>query len=58
MAVAASLLTTIYHMLRRGTVYTDLGSSHFDRLDKTRAVKRLIRRLEHLGYQVQLQPAG
>jgi transposase len=31
MAVAASILTAIYHMLKDGTMYQDLGSKHFDR---------------------------
>jgi len=29
-AVAASILTAIYHMLRDGTGYQDLGADHFD----------------------------
>jgi hypothetical protein len=29
MAVAASILTAIYHMLKDGTLYQDLGSNHF-----------------------------
>jgi transposase len=31
MAVVASMLTAIYHMLKEGTTYQDLGSNHFDR---------------------------
>jgi hypothetical protein len=31
MAVAASILTAIYHMLKDGTMYQDLGRKHFDR---------------------------
>ena len=31
MAVAASILTAIYHMLKDGTMYKDLGRDHFDR---------------------------
>ena len=31
MAVAASILTAIYHMLKDGTMYQDLGCNHFDR---------------------------
>ena len=31
MAVAASLLIAIYHMLKDGTMYQDLGPQHFDR---------------------------
>ena len=30
-AVAASILTAIYHMLKDGTMYRDLGPNHFDR---------------------------
>jgi len=29
-AVAASILTAIYHMLKNGTLYQDLGTSYFD----------------------------
>jgi hypothetical protein len=31
MAVVASILTAIYHMLKDGTMYKDLGRDHFDR---------------------------
>jgi transposase len=31
MAVVASILTAIYHMLKDGTMYKDLGRNHFDR---------------------------
>jgi transposase len=33
-AVAASILTAIYHMLKDGTMYQDLGPNHFHRRDK------------------------
>ncbi len=33
-AVAASLLTAIYHMLKNGADYQDLGADHFDRRAK------------------------
>ena len=29
-AVAASILTAAYHMLKNGTLYEDLGADHFD----------------------------
>jgi transposase len=57
-AVAASMLTAAYHMLRDGTEFQDLGPDHFDRLDRTRAAKRLTRRLEQLGFTVELRPAA
>jgi transposase len=55
-AVAASILTAIYHMLKDGTMYKDLGSHHFDRRTKDRQKNRLIKRLADLGYAVQLAP--
>ena len=55
-AVAASILTAIYHMLKNGTCYQDLGPDHFDRRAKTTKTKRLVARLQNLGYAVQITP--
>ncbi|HZC94516.1 MAG TPA: IS110 family transposase [Bradyrhizobium sp.] len=55
-AVAAALLTAIYHMLKDGTAHHDLGADHFDRRPPQVRVKQLVARLAKLGYQVQLQP--
>jgi transposase len=57
-AVAASMLTAAYHMLRDGTAFHDLGADHFDRHDRDQTAKRLTRKLEHLGYIVELRPAA
>jgi len=54
--VAASILTAIYHMLKDGTMYQDLGPNHFDRRDNERQKRRLVQRLAHLGYVVELVP--
>jgi transposase len=54
-AVAASMLTAIYHMLRDGTQHQDLGIDHFDRRPVEIKAKRLVAQLAKLGYQVQLQ---
>lgn len=48
-AFAASNLTAIYHMLKNGTCYQDLGPDHFDRCAKTTKTKRLVARLQNLG---------
>ncbi|HKU38705.1 MAG TPA: IS110 family transposase [Polyangiales bacterium] len=56
-AVAASILNAIYYLLKRGTEYCDLGPTHFDRRDRQRITRRLQRRLEELGYAVQLTPS-
>ena len=55
-AVAASLLTTIYHMLKDGTEYQDLGADHFDRRSKQTKTNRLVNQLARLGYDVQIRP--
>jgi len=56
MAVAASILTAIYHMLKDGTLYQDLGSNHFQSRSKGQQTKRLVKRLADLGYDVALTP--
>ena len=52
MAVAASILTASYHMLKNGVDYHDLGSNHFSGADKTKSVNRLLRKIENLGFEV------
>ena len=56
-AVAASMLTAAWHMLRDGTKWHDLGAAHFDRADAAKTANRLIRRLQQIGYIVQATPA-
>jgi transposase len=55
-AVAASILTTAYHMLKSGALYEDLGPDHFDKRGKGRQVDRLINRLQNLGFTVEITP--
>jgi len=55
-AVAASMLTAAWHMLRDGTEWSDLGATHFDRTDAVKTANRLIRRLQQMGYVVQATP--
>jgi transposase len=56
MAVAASILTAIYHMLKDGTMYQDVGCNHFDRRSTDQQKKRLVKRLAELGYAVEIKP--
>lgn len=56
MAVAASILTAIDHMLKDGTMYKDLGRNHFDRSSTDQQKKRLVKRLADLGYTVEIKP--
>jgi transposase len=53
-AVAASMLTATYYILRDGVEYRELGGQYFERLDRTQVTQRLVKRLRDLGYDVQL----
>jgi transposase len=57
-AVAASILTAAYHMLRNNSTYHDLGPNHFLSRDSTRIAHRLASRIRALGYQVQIEKAA
>ena len=57
-AVAHALLVTGYMLLWSGKTFADLGEDYFDRLDRDRLTKRLVKRLEKLGHQVSLQSAA
>lgn len=57
-AIAASILTTVYHMLRDGTCYHDLGPQHFARRDPARTVRKLADRIRGLGYHVEIRSAA
>lgn len=54
-AVGHSILVIIYHLLRDGGAYQDLGGNYFDERDRQVVQKQLVRRLERMGYQVELQ---
>lgn len=58
LAVAASMLTAAYHMLKNGIEHRDLGAQHFTRRDRSKAILRLVRRLNDLGCEVQLTQAA
>jgi transposase len=55
-AVAASILTAIYHMLKSGLPHRDLGANYFDRRSPEAKAKRLVAQLARLGFGAQLQP--
>lgn len=58
-AVAASLLTTIYHLIRDGDEYRDLGGDHFERLtSKERLISYHLNRLRKLGHPMPATPAA
>jgi transposase len=57
-AVARTILVIAYHMLRDGTEYVDLGADYFDRRNEQRVQRHLVKRLEHLGFKVSLEPVS
>ena len=57
-AVAASILTAVYHILKNGTEHHDLGAAYFDRRPVELKASRLVARLKKLGFTVQLQPSA
>jgi hypothetical protein len=57
-AVAASILTAAYHILKDGAFYADLGPDHFVRRDKAKVLNRLVRRIKDLGYDIEIKAAA
>lgn len=57
-AVAHSLLTIVYQMLKKHTTYQDLGPDFLDRLKPEQLTRYLVKRLEKLGHTVILNPAA
>jgi transposase len=54
-AVAHSMVVNAFHMLSRHEAYQELGSNYCDEQRRHQLVHRLTRRLEHLGYRVNLE---
>ena len=55
-AVARHILVIVYHILRDHEPYHDLGAAYLDQRDRQAVERRLVQRLEALGYDVSLQP--
>jgi len=54
--VARSILVIVYHLLRDGTRYRELGADYFDKRNQEQVERRLVKRLEQLGHKVILEP--
>ena len=55
-AVGHTILVIAYHLLVRGSSYEELGGTYFDERDRQLVQRRLVQRLEGLGYRVTLEP--
>ena len=57
-AVAHSIMCSVFHLLSRHEVYRELGANYFDEQRRQFPVDRLTRRIEHLGYRGHLEPVA
>jgi len=55
-AVAHTILIICYFMIRDGLHYNELGPDYFDKRNKDGILKRSIKRLESLGFEVTVKP--
>lgn len=55
-AVAHRILMLAYYIIRDGTQYRDPGGDVYDRRNPQRTAKRLVRRLERIGFEVTIKP--
>jgi hypothetical protein len=55
-AVAHAILAIAYHVLNNLLPCREPGADRFDRLQPERIKRALVRRLQSLGCQVQIQP--
>jgi transposase len=58
MAVGHSILVIIYHILKKRQPYHELGADYFERRREKVVVHRSVKRLQSLGYQVQISKTG
>ncbi|MFT4417323.1 IS110 family transposase [Fredinandcohnia humi] len=57
-AVGHAILKIIYHLLKKKETYQDLGADYFDKRREETLVRRAIKKLKTLGYDVDLKPSA
>lgn len=57
-AVGATILRDIWHMLTNNTPYQELGYDFYDRRNRERSARRLVHRLQKMGYDVEVRTAA
>ena len=55
-AVGHTMLVMMYHMLKEGMDYQELGHDYLDKLEPQRLTRYLVKRLQSLGHEVTLRP--
>jgi transposase len=56
-AVAHTILVIVYHLIKDGISYRELGGNYFDEREREATVRRSVRRLHRLGYKVTVEAA-
>lgn len=49
-AIAHSMLIAVYHMLKNGQVFSDLGADYYNQFNKERKINACLRKLQSLGW--------
>lgn len=57
-AVGHSILVSVYHLIKSGEEYRDLGADYLTELNQDAATRRLVRRLERMGNKVTIEPVA
>ena len=52
MTVAHSMLITIYHILKDGVAFQDLGADYYNQFNKERKISAYLKRLKALGWEI------
>jgi transposase len=55
MALGHTLIVILFHIINKQEDYHELGSTFFDERDRSQVQRRLVHRLQALGYEVTLQ---
>ena len=50
-AVAHSMLVAIYHILKDGVVFKDLGADYYNQFNKERKINAYLKKLKALGWE-------
>jgi transposase len=54
-ALAHRLLVIVFHVIANGEVYRELGAHYGDRQNRPKVTRKLVERLQHMGYRVTLE---
>ena len=57
-AVAHSMLIAIYHVLKNGVAFKDLGSDYYDSFNRDHKIKGYLKRLQALGWVPESSPVS